>query len=224
MDDSSPRELELTPDLIEYAKAVAIKEAEKRCPNYVVYDDVVQEVLLHLISKPPKYDPTRGASEKTLIYTIVQRAVLKYIGRQYRHAKRFTQAVEQEPEASDEPEGKLLGPRAGTTAARERMIGVMDAEDTDDASPQRDSAAERRPSDLTTKSLTTDDVLEFIDSEESRELCRLFMQCKCSFTETARRLGVVEGTVRYRLKLLEPKLIAAGFHPITGRDTHDDDN
>jgi hypothetical protein len=29
----------------------------------------------------------------------------------------------------------------------------------------------------------------------------------------ARRLGVSEGTIRYRLKLLAPKLIAAGFNP-----------
>lgn len=97
MDDCEPRELELTPELIEYANSIALHEAEKRCPKYVDYGDVAQEVLLHLVSKPPKYDPTKGASAKTLIHTIVQRGVLKYVARQCRHTGRFKQVDEANP-------------------------------------------------------------------------------------------------------------------------------
>ncbi len=60
MDASSPRELELTPDLLDYAKGVALKEARNRSPEHVEFDDVVQDALLQLISKPPRYDPARS--------------------------------------------------------------------------------------------------------------------------------------------------------------------
>lgn len=53
----SPQELELTQDLLDYAKAVALIEAQKRCPKYVEFDDVVQDALLHLMSKPPSTTP-----------------------------------------------------------------------------------------------------------------------------------------------------------------------
>ena len=55
---------------------------------------------------------------------------------------------------------------------------------------------------------------QFIDSEESRELCRHAHRVRRQ--SSAKRpdgLASVEGTVRYRLKLLAPKLIAAGFDP-----------
>ncbi len=184
MDGSEPRELELTPELIEHATSAALHEAQKHCPKYVDYGDVVQEVLLHLVSKPPKYDPTRGASAKTLIHTIVQRGVLKYVARQCRHAERFRQVVETKPETP---------------------------EDDEQIRPQRD-AAERHPFDRTTRD-PTDDVLQFIENEESRELCRTLIECDNNVSEVARRLGVTEGAVRYRLKMLAPKLIAAGFNP-----------
>ena len=67
------RELELTPDLLEFAKACALQEAGKHCPAWVDRQDVVQEVMLGLLSKPPKYDPSKGASEKTLVHTLVRR-------------------------------------------------------------------------------------------------------------------------------------------------------
>ncbi len=144
MHDGSPRELELTPDLLDYAKAVALTGAQKRCPKHVDYGDVVQDALLHLISKPTKYDPARGASPKTLIYTIVQRAVLKSVGRECKQAKRFKQS----DEAKD---GGHADPQAGIT--------------------------ENRAFELTKTQWTTDDMLEFIDNEDSRALCRLVIEC-----------------------------------------------
>lgn len=194
MNPSSPHEIELTDDLIEFAKAVALKEAHRHCPSHVDFRDVVQDALLQLLSKPPKYDPSKGASEKTLIYTVVQRAVLKYAASEFRYVGRFTQLDEAEPKKPD---------------------------DDEQLRPERD-AVERRPVELTTKSSTTEDVLEFIDNEESRKLCRLYIECDNNVSETARRLGVAEGTVRYRLKMLGPKLIAAGFNPFTRRNSDDD--
>ncbi|GIX05030.1 MAG: hypothetical protein KatS3mg114_0899 [Planctomycetaceae bacterium] len=184
MNDSSPQELELTPDLLAYARAVALKEAKRCCPKHVDFGDAVQEALLHLISKPPKVDPAKGTA-KTLIHTIVQRAVLKYLERQRRQARRLMQAPE--PVKTDEQ----------------------------DESPDLLEQGEDRRRELLTKRWTTDDVLEFIDNEESRALCRLFIDCQGNMSEVARRMGVSEGTVRYRLKLLAPKLIAAGFNPFT---------
>jgi RNA polymerase sigma factor (sigma-70 family) len=214
MNEPDVQEIELTPDLIEYVRAIALTEAEKRCPKYVDYGDVLQEVMLHLISKPPKYDPSRGASVKTLLHTIIQRQVLKYVARQCRHAKQFTQVEErtQNPEELQDREGKLLDPQSGTAAARSRMISLQDAEEADEAT-SNGAPIERRASELTATGWTMDDALEFIDDEASRELCRVFMECDGNRTETARRLGVSEGTIRYRLSMLEPRLIAAGFNP-----------
>ena len=54
---------------------------------------------------------------------------------------------------------------------------------------------------LTAWRSTTDDVLEFIDDEPSRELCRIVMECNGNMSAAARRLGVSEGIVRYRLAI-----------------------
>lgn len=77
----------------------------------------------------------------------------------------------------------------------------------------RGHAGERRPLNRAAPQLTLDDILRFIDCPESRALCRLYVECDCNTSEVARRLRVVEGTVRNRLKMLAPKLIAAGFYP-----------
>lgn len=181
-------EIELTDDLLDFAKRSAIIEAKKHIPDFVEYDDIVQEVWLKLLSKPPKYDPSKGASVKTLIYTIVQRIVLKHIARETRSAARFKQMVK--PETGDDDD-------------REAALDAFSLKE----------AGKRHHTDLTTKCWTTDDVMEFIDDEESRELCRVVMECEGNKTEAAKRLGVSEGTVRYRFNQLVPKLLAAGFDP-----------
>lgn len=55
MNDSKPYELELTPDRLDYVRRVARKEARKRCSNFVQVKDVIQEVHLNLLRKPPKH-------------------------------------------------------------------------------------------------------------------------------------------------------------------------
>lgn len=209
----SPRELELTPDLLEYAKAVALKEAEKRCPKYVDFGDVVQHALLHLMSKPPRYDPARGASPKTLIYTIVQRAVLKYVAWECKRGKRnqqFPAPVPASGKVDDRAESDAVA-----KVVRERLIEVTEARPRDDGGAGAEPRVQRT-AEFTTSGWTTDDVLQYIDNDESRRLCRLFIACDGNTSETARRMGLSEGTVRYRLKLLAPKLRAAGFDPFEG--------
>lgn len=73
------------------------------------------------------------------------------------------------------------------------------------------------------KSSATDDVLQFVDNRETQALCRLVIECGGNVSEAARRLGVSEGTVRYRLRLLAPKLRAAGFHPVAGMTWEDEE-
>ena len=201
---SEPRELELTPDLLEYAKAVAMKEAPKYCrprlarPTAAPSDlderpwaDVVQEAILQLLRRPPKFDPARGASPKTLIYTIVQRAVMKYGTRQAKHDRRYRQPPE-------------------TVVLSEGL-----AEGTVDETPTMELVTEWRTTALTRSRWNLDDILMYIDNENSRELCRLVIECDGNVSAAARRLKLSEGTVRYRLKLLGPKLIAAGFDPFS---------
>lgn len=181
MNDPKPRELELTPELIEYAHSVALHEAQKHCPKFVVYDDVAQDAVLELMRKPPKYDPTKGASKKTLVYTVVQRFVLKYRARQYRHASRNKQVVEPKTGEHDDRRSALKA-----FALAEEVERHQDQMTVEDPSEE-------------------DDLLEFIVDEESLALCLLVLECEGNLSEAARRLGVAEGTVRYRLKMLAPK-------------------
>lgn len=49
MNDSKPHEIELTEDLLDYARRSAIKEAKKHCPDFVDCEDVRQDAVLHLM-------------------------------------------------------------------------------------------------------------------------------------------------------------------------------
>lgn len=221
MVDSEGR-IELTPDLLEYAKAVTIKTCQKHAPPHVKYDDVVQEVMVHLLSKPPEYDDSHGATEKSFIHTVVQRFVFKFLGKEAKHAKRNQQFDEKEKKDSDvDHEGKLADPRAGTQAARGRMIDVMDAEEADDASPLGE-AIERHPTDLTRARIATDAMFDLIDDGASHELLQIMMECEGNKSEAARRMGVSEGTLRYRLEKIRDKLRRSGFDPFA-REEDDED-
>lgn len=189
----SPRELELTPDLLEYAKAVALKEAPYHCGPRISYDDVVQEAILHLLSRPPKFDPSRGASVKTLIYTIVKRAVMRCAEREGKRDAPLRQFKQAANKSSETPPG----PTESQMRTHQRLTGK---------GPTKHEALES----------AVDEMLRYIDSEESRALCRLVLECKGNLSKTAERMHLTEGAVRYRLRLLGPKLRAAGFDPFEG--------
>ena len=87
---------------------------------------------------------------------------------------------------------------------------------TADETPTMELVTENRRAALTRSRWPLDDILQYIDNEDSRALCRLVIACDGNISAAARRLKLSEGTVRYRLKLLEPKLRAAGFGPPTG--------
>lgn len=191
MSDGEPYELEMTPDRVDYVNRIARMEAGNYCSEFVSEDDVVQEVLLNLLRKPPKYNPQKGASEKTFLHTAVKYIVMKYSEREARQAKRNRQLKKRQPDPSESEHDKPITP----------------------VDRQKREFVELRPRDLTWKGLTADDVLRYIDDPASKHLCITVIDCEGNMSAAARRLGVVEGTVRHRLKMLGPKLIAAGFNP-----------
>lgn len=140
-------------------------------------------------ASPFIFTPPRG-SPKTLIYTVVQRAVLKFVGRECRHASRFKQVVR---------------PKTGNADDRDEALDALTLGEE----------VERHQQNLLADARFSEDIFEFIDNEESRALCRLFIECDGNVSEVARRMGLVEGAVRYRLKMLRPRLVAAGFDPFS---------
>ncbi|MEX2546029.1 MAG: sigma factor [Phycisphaeraceae bacterium] len=159
--DPSPQEIELTPDLLEYARAVALKEAPKYCrprlarPTAAPSDldkqpwaDVVQEATMQLLRRPPRYDPSRGADVKTLIYIIVQRAVIKFATRERKQLRRLKPFPAPPEDAREAP----TGPTDDQVQMHQRLTGTG-------------------PTDHETLREVVEDMLRFIDNEESRTLC-----------------------------------------------------
>jgi RNA polymerase sigma factor (sigma-70 family) len=171
MTNSSKQELVFTPELVGYAQAVARKMARRRVPRFLGVDDAVQHVMLQLVQFPPKFDPSRGTSPKTLLYAAVGNGISDFLKRHYRHQEHH--------EELSKPD---LVP--------ERVIS-------------RREAAKR----------LVEEMLALIKDKESRELCLLVLECEGNMSQAARRLGKNEGTIRYRLELLELKLKAMGFNP-----------
>ena len=88
MEPSKPTEIELMDDLIDYIRRSTIQVALKQLPKHIELDDVVQHVLLRIVSRPPKFDPSRSASIKTLLYVIVHRQVGKYLASKKRYGRK----------------------------------------------------------------------------------------------------------------------------------------
>jgi RNA polymerase sigma factor (sigma-70 family) len=205
MPEAASTLVELTPDLLEHAHRVALKEAKQRSPKFLDPQEVAQEAVLHLMSSPPKFDPTRGASIQTLVYLATQRFVWKCVAKHCKHAERFQQTEGNAEIDDDQPDEAAPRPRStGTAATPDR-----------DALEPGNSAADRVRQEVRSSRLVSDDFLEFIADEPSRELCRLVVECGGNSSEVGRRLGITEGAVRYRLQKLAPRLVAAGFNPFT---------
>jgi DNA-directed RNA polymerase specialized sigma24 family protein len=196
MPDPSPPELELTPDLLDFARQKGIEIAEGFRNPRIDPEDAAQHALLHLIAKPPRWDPARGASPTTLIYTIVQRAVIKFVEREARDLRQFRVLNEPAESLPAAAEGVHPDP-VGTEIASSRTVG------------------------LSQSFWAKEDVFEYIDNEESRALCQLVMECNGNVSEAARRLDEKKSTIRYRLKLLIPKLLAKGFKVVSEGEFHE---
>lgn len=167
MPDDAKQEIELTDDLLNFIRCSTIKLTRKQCPPSVDPEDVVQQVLLNLVSKPPMFDPTKGATVQSLLYTILQRQVWK------------------------------ISSRTRQTSMREQHVELQD---------HQHSARDKSP-DLDLP------LFDYIACDESREMCRLLILHDGNYSEVAREMNVAEGTIRYRIKHLAPKLLAAGFDP-----------
>lgn len=196
MPDPSPTELKLTPDLLDYARRVAFKEAQKRCRPGVDHDDAAQQALLHLIAKPPTWDPARGATPKSLVYTVIQRAVMKFAVRERKTVRKF-EPLRPASDAGHKATDGVYPDPSGTEIARNRTVG------------------------LSQSFWTKEDVLDFIDNETSRETCRVIMESGGNVSEAARRLGRTEGAIRSRLNVLLPKLLATGFKVVSEGEFHE---
>jgi len=196
MPDPSPVELELTPDLLDYARRVAFKEAQKRCRPGVDHDDAAQQALLHLIAKPPVWDPARGATPKSLVYTVIQRAVMKFAVRERKTVRKF-QPLRPPSDAKQKATDGVYPDPSGTEIARNRTVS------------------------LSQSFWTKENVLDFIDNETSRETCRVIMESGGNVSEAARRLGRSESAIRTRIDVLLPKLLAAGFKVVSEGEFHE---
>lgn len=189
MADSPTQEVDLTPDLLEFAQRAATKEASMRCRPGVGVQDAVQEAMLELLRRPIRFDPTRGAKVETLIYTIVQRAVIKFATRESNSLARHG----------------ALSIAGGPTGAAVAAINDV----------HTSAMSASRAAQLTESRWTKDDLFEFIDNEETRAFCQMLLECGGNRSEVARRLNISEGAVRDRIRVLAPKLLAAGFHPFS---------
>ena len=167
MKSSNPIEIELTDDLIDYIEATTVKLASRALPKHLDLADLKQHVLLHIVSRPPRFDPTKNANVKTLLHVIVQRQVWKYMASL-----------------------KQLGCEPAFDAGLHGGAFRDDEPDFD------------RPP-----------FMDYIDCEETRRMCLLMIEHGSNFSEVARCMNVTEGTIRYRLKMLQSKLRAAGFDP-----------
>lgn len=196
MPDPSLPELELTPDLLDFARQKGIEIAKGFRNPRVDPEDAAQHALLHLIAKPPRWDSARGASPTTLIYTIVQRAVIKFVEREARDLRQFRVLNEPAESSPAAAEGVHPDP-VGTEIASRRTVG------------------------LSQSFWAKEDVFEYLDNEESRALCQLVMECNGNVSEAARRLDEKKSTIRYRLKLLIPKLLAKGFKVVSEGEFHE---
>lgn len=196
MPDPSPTELDLTPDLLDYARQKGIEIAKGFRNPRIDPEDAAQDALLHLIAKPPRWDPARGASPTTLIYTIVQRAVIKFVEREARDVRQF-RALNEPAESSPAAAEGVHSDPVGTEIASNRTVS------------------------LSQSFWAKEDVLDYIDNEDSRALCRTIMECDGNVSEAARRLDEKKSTIRYRLKLLIPKLLAKGFKVVSEGEFHE---
>ena len=193
MSDPSSKGLELTPDLVEYAKAAALEAASRCCGPRIVYDDAVGHAMLHLLGELPKYDPSKRAAPKTWIHMVVTRAVMKYAKREQKKLDRLRSF------------GGPTEEQARPTERQETALGRWHG---------------RWPADHEAAAARVEEALELIDNADSKRMCRLLIEHDGNRSAVAREMKIDEGTVRYRIdRILRPRLLAMGFDLFGEGDT-----
>ncbi len=183
METTPLKPLELTPELLNSAKKMAMSIAKKYCPKNVDFDEVAQQAWLHLYQRPPLFDPSRGAKPTTLLYLVIKRAVFKYLKREKRISDQHV-------------------------SLQDRAESDVDRGARQPDSPERSTKENRGSSGYTGENL-----FDFVTCPETQNMLRILMECDCNVSKAARRLGIVEGTIRSRIKRLKRRLLQAGFKP-----------
>lgn len=173
-------------ELAKFIHKHALKIANWRCPKHIEPDDVAQEVAFGLIRKPPRFDPDGKADVEQFLKSCIRTRICSALRKEGRFALRHGQVVEEKQCDKDDVKKK------------DKTVSLHDT---------------IRPFEMHLTELTKQDVITHIDCDSSRALCLLFLECKGVRVEVARRMGVSEGTVRYRLKKLEAGLLSKGFKP-----------
>lgn len=196
MDSKIPR-LKLTQELMTIANKFALKEAKRCCPKHM-RDDAVQSALLYLMTTPPRHDPAKGGSPTTLIYMRIRWSILNYM--------KLEEKRMEDNKRADRP----------------ILMGKMEAVSENHKNEFRSESFQT--ADLRDTNWTVEDMLEFIDDQESRVMCKSVIENNGNVSKAARELGIPPSTVRYRVEALAPKLITAGFNPYRAGVFDDDDD
>ena len=188
-DGSNPSErprIQITEELAEFIHKQALVAATWRFPEHVDPHDVAQEVAFTLIRRPPRFDPEGKAKLETFLKSCIRNRVQSALRKVGRFSLRHAQVVEDEQRDEEDVKKHVRSP------------SLHNGE---------------RPFQQDIKEFTAEDVFRHIDCDSSRALCVLYLECKANMSEVARHMGVSEGTIRYRLKKLAPKLLKAGLKP-----------
>ena len=188
-DGANPSErprIQITEELAEFIHEQALVAATWRCPEHVDPHDVAQEVAFTLIRKPPRFDPNGKAKLETFLKSCIRNRVHSAIRKEGRFSLRQAQLIEDKQRDEEDVKKNVRWP------------SLHNGE---------------RPFQKDIKEFTPEDVFRYIDCDSSRALCMLYLECKANMSEVARRMGVSEGTIRYRLKRLSPILLQAGLKP-----------
>lgn len=188
-DGANPSErprIQITEKLAEFIHEQALIAATWRCPEYIDPNDVAQAVAFVLIRRPPRFDPNGKANVETFLKSCIRNRVHSAIRKEGRFSLRQAQVIEDKQRDEEDVKKDVRSP------------SLHNGE---------------RPFQQDIKEFTPEDVFRYIDCDSSRALCILYLECKANMSEVARRMGVSEGTIRYRLKRLAPILLQADLKP-----------
>ncbi len=83
--------------ILDFQKDIEAKAKVSNIPG-MRWDDVAQEIRLHLLKKADKYDPTRGASQRTFVNRVITnkiRDLVRAAKAQKRYADNYSFSLEE---------------------------------------------------------------------------------------------------------------------------------